>query len=361
MTRLILHAGTAKTGTSSLQAVLHANQSALREQGVCYPDPQSWLGGANVAHHGFAHVVSRTRRVDVRQAQRLVADLQREVGEHETVILSSEVIYRLPGGAGQWNRMGPRTYWRARLAYLDRLATLLGDFQVEVVLFFRRPDTFAEALYSEYVLNTLGQSDFRRWREERGPLFDYAGQIEAFRTVFPSVTALDYDDARRTGLVRAFSDVVGVRVADPGAWNRRSPDGRVILWMQQRRPGTRKQRYDFAASGESESALRDRCPTTLWTSLEEQQTFLESCCNPWGAAWRTPTGDRDSAELTHEMAGLLEQAWRRWLGDSRISQVAAVSFDRVRPTLHRCRRVARNGAAFVTPGGKRACRQALPG
>lgn len=210
--------------------------------------------GANVAHHGFAPVASRSRRVDVRQAQRLVADLEREVGDHETVILSSEVIYRLPGGAGQWNRMGPRTYWRARLAYLDRLATLLGDFRVEVVLFFRRPDTFAEALYSEDVLNTLDQSDFRRWREERGPLFDYAGQIEAFRTVFPSVTALDYDDARRTGLVRAFSDVVGVRVADPGAWNRRSPDGRVILWMQQRRPGTRKQRYDFAASGELESA-----------------------------------------------------------------------------------------------------------
>ena len=43
--RLILHAGTHKTGTTSIQKVLADNRDWLRERGLIYPDGGSVFGG----------------------------------------------------------------------------------------------------------------------------------------------------------------------------------------------------------------------------------------------------------------------------------------------------------------------------
>ena len=48
MPRLVLHIGTHKTGTTSLQNHWHANRQALSQVGIVYPDLTPHSG-----HHGF--------------------------------------------------------------------------------------------------------------------------------------------------------------------------------------------------------------------------------------------------------------------------------------------------------------------
>ena len=56
---LFLHVGTHKTGTSSMQATLHANRQRLAERGVCYPTegvyctPAGWAGPPPEGGHRY--------------------------------------------------------------------------------------------------------------------------------------------------------------------------------------------------------------------------------------------------------------------------------------------------------------------
>lgn len=45
MTKVILHVGTHKTGTTSIQAALAASRPALQAAGILYPDVSPFLGG----------------------------------------------------------------------------------------------------------------------------------------------------------------------------------------------------------------------------------------------------------------------------------------------------------------------------
>ena len=58
--RLILHAGTHKTGTTSIQKVLADNREWLRERGLIYPDGKSAFGKTSIPHHRFCRSLNGT-------------------------------------------------------------------------------------------------------------------------------------------------------------------------------------------------------------------------------------------------------------------------------------------------------------
>ena len=58
--RLILHAGTHKTGTTSIQKALFDNRVLLREYGLIYPDGRGVYRKERLAHHGFVHGFTET-------------------------------------------------------------------------------------------------------------------------------------------------------------------------------------------------------------------------------------------------------------------------------------------------------------
>ncbi len=132
--RLILHAGTPKTGTSSLQRHLDENRPALAERGVWYPpttDPREpkhqdvvWaLQAADPA--GFVHAI--------------VGALRDMPHDTHTIVLSTEGIFN------HWWDYAPLA--RALLRDLARL------FDFEMCICFRSPDSFAAALYAQYLRN----------------------------------------------------------------------------------------------------------------------------------------------------------------------------------------------------------------
>ena len=150
MTRLILHAGSHKTGTTAIQTFAMSNRAALAERGWIYPGLAPFADdGKHAAHPVRARARPSSAKSCSRHATRggcRAAGRAQAKAAGVDVFVSAEPLYRhvLP-------RKGPRDWLSGRRAYLGRLAKVLAPFEVEPVLVFRRPDDFVRALYQENV------------------------------------------------------------------------------------------------------------------------------------------------------------------------------------------------------------------
>jgi hypothetical protein len=310
----VLHAGTHKTGTTSIQAVLDQHRKQLRKQGLVYPDTKPYLGGGRHAHHRLAHALVAADAEPLAAAHRFLDDVKASARPDDTVLLSSEAFYRHVHAIKNWRSVSKDDYWPLRTQYLARVAEALSDLDASVLLFLRRPDAFAESLYRENVTKSLTKAPFYRWLQRSRPLFHYDEQVEAFSSAFPSVQVCRYEDAAAEGLVYAFFCHIGFTAPASGPWTRRSPDARLILWMHQRRPGTWEQRRKFATSHEATSLYGDYGATTLWQSTDDRDAFLERFTGTYGAEiFAPPSGELRPATLTEDDAQRIDTAWSRWL------------------------------------------------
>ncbi len=170
--RLVLHAGTHKTGTTSIQSSLAENRDWLRERGYVYPS----LGP--VGHNEFAYRLSRVKPDGV---ETLHAELMSVADPGRVLVLSAEEFSTHLVGAKQW-RFDKHDYWDLRRDYLKRLQTVLRDFdEIGVFLCFRRHDNFAQSLYATNILSNQYRWSFAEFRERCAPLFDYRRQVHEFR------------------------------------------------------------------------------------------------------------------------------------------------------------------------------------
>ena len=132
--RLILHGGTPKTGTSALQWCLDANRGVLAERGFWYPRPssrrepkhQELIGALLAADEG-------------RFAGCIESALREMPSDAHTVILSTEGIFN------HW--------WDFPPAAKGMLRGLADQFDFELCVWFRDPESFAAALYAQYLRN----------------------------------------------------------------------------------------------------------------------------------------------------------------------------------------------------------------
>lgn len=114
--RAVLHVGTMKTGTSSIQKVLSDQGEPLAEAGWRY------LGGP------------------IRRPEALEAALAK-AGPDESVIVVDE---------GWWH------FGSTGRVHLAEMAELLKDYEITVVVYFRRPDQYVEAWFSQGLKNGKG-------------------------------------------------------------------------------------------------------------------------------------------------------------------------------------------------------------
>lgn len=177
---LLLHIGTEKTGTTSIQHFMAANRSLLRKQGVLYPrspGETNHFGIPSLAQDrnkgelwknlGIADLEDRDRYArDL--AQRLTAELAEE--PYETAIISSEhCSSRL---------MSDRE--------VETLRAFLAPFfrSVRILVYLRRQDDFAVSTYSTGVksgrTNPLELPRKRRVRDR----YDYWELLSRWRRAF---------------------------------------------------------------------------------------------------------------------------------------------------------------------------------
>lgn len=273
---MILHAGTHKTGTTSIQKALDQNRHWLQERGYAYPQ----LGRLH-HHNELAHrlALNGQGHVDVRS-------ILGQVSGH-TLVLSGEEFWGITRRDEDWNEYCRPDYWQRRVEYLKRVRAALCDFEeITVLICFRCQDEFAASLYATKLLNGRFRGSFGDFRSRSKPLFDYRGQLDAFRAVFDIVRFTSFD-ALRNNLVPAFCNWAGIPVPPRGLARREkvTPAEGLVRWVDKRRAEAdsedlNKQRIAFAKSNYAATALADIGNGSFWSSDLERRSFLNACSDP---------------------------------------------------------------------------------
>lgn len=215
MTRLFLHAGTHKTGTTAIQSFATTHREALAERGLIFPTLGPDLPRSSHPHHVLAHTVAgEPTGLDADRIPDMVArwrDTADRTGG--TVLLSAEPIYR------HVLRKGRNNDWAtARRRYLSRFARLLEPFEVEPVLVFRRPEDFARSSFQERVMQTSQApwGSFAEFRDQAvGRKIRYFRNARLLHDVFGALRVMTFEDLVRAGPVpHAFFGALGFDVTD---------------------------------------------------------------------------------------------------------------------------------------------------
>lgn len=216
--RLILHIGSQRAGSSSLQRSLRDARDALLGAGILYAALER--GG-----HPFKHLsVSRaalSADPAAQQAERDALLAEFSASGAQTLILSDESL------------------WGTDRTCLDFFIPLKAHFQLEVVAFLRRPDFFIESLYNQ-ALRAVRDSEQRPidqyWREPAvRSRIEYHRILGEWRQVADQVHAIELNQGpAQTGLVASLFQRLGLSMDPLPAETvaRPSPDGQAVLTMR---------------------------------------------------------------------------------------------------------------------------------
>ena len=222
--RLVLHLGTQKTGSTSLQRSLRQGEALLARQGLRYASLER-SGGA------FKHVsVLRAARHHPGPA-----------ADREFRALQSELQALPPGGS---LIVSEERLWRVDATPLAFFKRFQPAHEVVVVVFLRRQDRYVESLYNQ-MLRTGAPDESRLisavWRDpDVAGRLDYHRLLSAWQAVADRVVALPFDAALQSrGVATSFLAALGVETERPltefGA--NPSPDGQAVLavrWLRER-------------------------------------------------------------------------------------------------------------------------------
>ena len=220
--KLILHVGIHKTGTTNIQRVLYENRDWLAERGLFYPVSFPFLGSR--AHHNFAHAFTNNRYEKRKKVSEFLKSALISSGPNDTIIISSEPLYRHLLGGSPWEGLLAEDYFKTRNAYLAKLSDALKDFEVEVVLYFRDYAYWLPWLHGVLKRKKFWMEGLDRFKQEFGQRFDYEKQLELFSAHFSKIRTFQYEEAMQEGLISHFFRAIGFPVP-PGSedvWERPS-------------------------------------------------------------------------------------------------------------------------------------------
>jgi hypothetical protein len=182
--KLILHIGTHKTGSTALQQFLYANRPTLETFGLHYA----------TAPHGVCDSNPIANALNVGQTSVVQAYLEKheELARRrgcDTILVSAENFYAMTVQAAMQRRQSYTNAVKRDQTLIKTLHSVVpsGVDTVQIVCYFRRPDRYAESLYSQHV--------------KRGVSFD--GTFDEFLPLIRP--ALLYNTC-----LRAWSDVFGI-------------------------------------------------------------------------------------------------------------------------------------------------------
>lgn len=220
--RAVLHIGTEKTGTTSLQQYLFANRFRLREMGICYPMAAGGKNHTKLPVHALSDDKTDSLRMlhhvrtpgDLANFRgQLRRDLAAECEAAETLLLSNEHCSSRLLSTDEVARLKD---------LLDRLST-----DIQVVIYLRRQDDFLMSTYSTAVRCGAVERPSLPDPDEARDRYDYRHLLDRWASVFGerAITVRIYDGRRLVGgnIVSDFCHVVGLGLseefANPGEAN----------------------------------------------------------------------------------------------------------------------------------------------
>ena len=136
--KLVIHAGTPKTGTTSLQTYLDKKQRKLRGKGILYPHNLEKLQNPSAPKHQWfeKNLVTANLESFLENFKNIISQVKEDT---HTIILSSEGIYNY--------------WWDFPVESKDILSELSKLFDIDVWVWFREPLVFIESYYKQCIRN----------------------------------------------------------------------------------------------------------------------------------------------------------------------------------------------------------------
>jgi rhodanese-related sulfurtransferase len=190
--RLLLHIGTHKTGTTSLQFTMSETRETLREAGFCYPDTtRGRFPGLN--KHASLYGALDDGPDAFRREYALITEEFARSGA-ACLVLSEEGLSH------------------PKYDLLAQMSRFAEDFEITIVCYLRRHDLMLEGLWNQYCREGLVAVHIADYLRQPGiyqrvkylTLLEFWGALGRLRV-------RSYDMAiRGHGLFRDFSDVTGI-------------------------------------------------------------------------------------------------------------------------------------------------------
>ena len=318
MARIILHIGTHKTGTTSLQRSLFEQRDKLKECGISYdPRPGVLASLKSYAHHGLAHRLARFDSEDQQILAQYRLRLEQALANGQNVIISAEPFYRNVAADHSGGHDA------ARICFMDRVADYFSGMPVEVSVCFRRPDRMAESMFKEQVARTDNELHFLPWLEAYAPRFDYAARVAEFEERFGPSKVWCFEDAVAKGLMPTFLKLHGLHVSGftNAKADRRSVSARAALWLlsakreaKRMRVSERRIRWYYAASDHCHSKLAHCRGETFWPDAETRDNFLHAALADFRYAdfWSPPGGTAQLVHWAEQDQSVVESHFENW-------------------------------------------------
>ncbi len=206
--RVVVHIGTHKTGTSSIQTFCAINRKALLEQGNYYPTNK-------YSSRNFNFLAARIARGDLDEPRAFLADAARKAarkGAH-TVLLSAESFYAMNSFFFRLYNRPVDDYWTSEKNAIEAFRTCLPPGEMRILAYLRRQDLFLESVYNQCVKHETGfGGDIHEFHPAMEEMLDYDRQLSLWADAFgdENVTIRSYDDIAND-LIPSFLECVGLQ------------------------------------------------------------------------------------------------------------------------------------------------------
>lgn len=289
MSRIILHIGTHKTATTSVQRGLSRNREVLKERGIWYPDYELIGKRNHYAHLGIVNAFSHAHPEMTREeAIAYFAAVSEGARDYDVTIISAEPFFRhvIHGKNGKSAKPSFYTslYWEQRNAYIEDVRAHFPHDNVDIAMVVRRQVDYGPSLYQEHVKTSRYTCDYAHFRKNFWPRFDYLRQARAWRDVFGTLRLARFEDlVRAPDLLDAFGTLIGADLGnlDPAPVQNESLPPDLVIWKRLLNRSPRKEaviRKMVMRLGESAvmDKLGDLKGRTFYNDIEEMREFHDS-------------------------------------------------------------------------------------
>ena len=178
--RFVIHIGTHKTGSSSIQAFCAENRDVLLSRGVIYPLTRH--GNKNLNH--LAAGVGRGQPADLeRLVARAVKLAKRK--DAKVVLLSAESFYAMTGFFHCLEGRDVGDYIERERACIQSIRRVIPADDVTIICYLRRQDEFLESLFAQRVKAVPGFAGrIATFAELAHDILDYAFHLELWADAF---------------------------------------------------------------------------------------------------------------------------------------------------------------------------------
>ena len=179
--KLLLHIGTHKTATSSLQLFLSRNDKLLESQGIYYPVPP---GGKK----NFNAVANKLAYGSTKETIKIFQELYRTAskkGLHQ-VVISGESFYAMTNFYSNHLNEDIDAYLLNERKLIKQLKKACSPFkEVKIACYFKPQDAFALSIYNQQIKETFGiSSSYLDFLKSHPTLFNYNSHIKIIEEYF---------------------------------------------------------------------------------------------------------------------------------------------------------------------------------